>query len=106
MNLSRLTGTLDIGGTKILAGRIDQHGTLLARRRVETLATRGAEEIITRAGAMLSVLLREVGAEKAALRAIGCSVPGPLDSERGVVIFSPNLGWRDVSLVELLHRQF
>lgn len=106
MNISRLIGALDIGGTKILAGLIDQHGELLARRRVETLATRGAEEVITRAGATLSELLREVGAEKTALRAIGCSVPGPLDSERGVVIFSPNLGWRDVPLVALLHRQF
>src|SRR5579884_369280 len=106
MNTSRLTGALDIGGTKILAGLIDQQGDLLARRRIETLATRGAEEVIARAGAILNELLWEVGADVVALQAIGCSVPGPLDSKSGTVIFSPNLAWRDVPFVELLHRQF
>ncbi len=106
MNTFRLIGALDIGGTKILAGLIDQQGRLLARRRVETGATGGAEEVVARASATLNELLCEVGADRAALQVIGCSVPGPLDSERGVVIFSPNLGWRNVPFVELLSRQF
>jgi glucokinase len=106
MNTSRLTGALDIGGTKILVGLIDQHGAWLARRRIETLASRGADEVIAGAGATLRTLLHEVGADGVALQAIGCSVPGPLDSKSGKVIFSPNLGWRDVPFVELLRRQF
>lgn len=32
------------------------------------------------------------------LRAVGCAAPGPLDPARGVVVHSPNLGWRDVPL--------
>lgn len=36
------------------------------------------------------------------LTGIGCNVPGPLDNERGVVIFPPNLAWRDVPLAALL----
>lgn len=106
MNTRQLTGALDIGGTKILAGLIDRRGELLARRRIETLAVRGAEEVIARAGATLHALLHEVGADEAALQAIGCSVPGPLDSKSGTVIFSPNLGWREVPFVELLRHQF
>lgn len=44
-------GVLDIGGTKILAGLIDPAGELVARRRIETLATRGAENVIARCAA-------------------------------------------------------
>ena len=106
MNMSRLTAALDIGGTKILVGLIDEHGELLARRRIETLAANGAEEVIARAGAALRALLSEIRAGEVALQAIGCSAPGPLDSESGTIIFSPNLGWRNVPFVELLHRQF
>lgn len=101
-----LTGALDIGGTKILAGLIDQSGELVARRRIETLATQGAEDVIARTSATLRELLREIDAPEEALKAIGCSIPGPLDRDSGVVLFSPNLGWRDVPLVELMHQQF
>jgi glucokinase len=106
MNTFRLSGALDIGGTKILVGLIDQHGELLARRRIETPAPRRAEEAIARVGTTLRALLCEIGVEEASLGAIGCSVPGPLDSKSGTIIFSPNLGWRDVPFVELLRRQF
>jgi glucokinase len=34
----------------------------------------------------------------ARLLAIGCAAPGPLDPERGIVLHSPNLGWRDVPI--------
>jgi glucokinase len=105
MNTSKLIGVLDIGGTKILAGLIDQSGELLARRRIETQAERGAEDVTARTATILRELLHEVNAPEEALKAIGCSIPGPLDCSSGVVHFSPNLGWRDVQFVELMHRQ-
>ena len=105
MNTSNLIGALDIGGTKILAGLIDSSGELLVRRRIETHAERGAEDVIMRAITALRELLHEIHATEAALEGIGCSIPGPLDSKSGVVLFSPNLGWRNVPLVKLMHTQ-
>ena len=105
MGRSNLIGALDIGGTKILVGLIDQSGELVARQRIETLAERGVEDVIARTIVTLRGLLREVDASEEALMAIGCSIPGPLDSNTGVVLFSPNLGWHDVPVVELMRRQ-
>lgn len=96
------TAALDIGGTKLLAGLYDEGGQLLARKRVETLASQGATQVIERAALLIIELAREIGISPDRLTGIGCSVPGPLDSERGVVIFSPNLAWRDVPLAALL----
>jgi len=95
-------GALDIGGTKLLAGIIDTTGELVARRCVETQASRGAADVITRASLLVRELAQETGIATTSLTGIGCSVPGPLDSERGVVIFSPNLAWRDVPVAALL----
>ncbi len=96
------TGALDIGGTKMLAGLYDGEGQLVTRKRIETQAVQGVSQVIARAALLLRELVQEMGISPDRLAGIGCSVPGPLDSERGVVIFSPNLGWRDVPLAALL----
>ncbi|MFI5238516.1 MAG: ROK family protein, partial [Gemmatimonadales bacterium] len=41
---------------------------------------------------------REAGASRDDILGVGIGSPGPLDRERGVVIFTPNLGWRDYPL--------
>jgi glucokinase len=97
-------GVLDIGGTKILAGLIDPAGELVARRRIETQAARGAGDIIARCAALLRELAQETRVPIKTLAGVGCSVPGPLDRDEGLVIFPPNLGWIDVPLVEMLQR--
>ena len=104
MNTSKLIGVVDIGGTKILAGLIDQSGELLATRRIETLAENGAEGVIARTATILRELLHEIDAQEEALEAVGCSIPGPLDCNSGVVYFSPNLEWRDVPFVDMMQR--
>lgn len=99
------TGALDIGGTKMLAGLYDEGGQLLARKRIETQASQGVTQVIARAALLIRELAQETGVSPDRLTGIGCSVPGPLDSERGVVIFSPNLAWRDVPLAVLLSQE-
>jgi len=99
------TGALDIGGTKMLAGLFDEEGRLLARKRIETQASQGVLPVIARAALLIRELAQETGISPDRLTGIGCSVPGPLDSERGVVIFSPNLAWRDVPLAGLLSQE-
>ena len=102
MSTSKIIGVVDIGGTKILAGLIDQSGELLASQRISTFAGNGAEDVIARTVSILRELLHEIGVPEEAIEAVGCSIPGPLDCKSGVVYFSPNLGWRDVPFVDLM----
>jgi len=104
MSTSKLIGVVDIGGTKILAGLIDQSGELLSSRRISTLAGYGAEDVIARTVTIMRELLHEIDAPEEMLEAVGCSIPGPLDCNSGVVYFSPNLGWRNVPFVEMMQR--
>lgn len=100
-----IVGALDIGGTKILAGLVSRSGTLLARQRLETRAKDGADDVLERAVDTLRRLVKEAGYSWEAVQAVGCSVPGPLDRVKGVVVFSPNLGWHDVPLARLLRER-
>ncbi len=54
-----------------------------------------------------AALLEEVGVAWSEVEAVGVSVPGPLDRERGAVLAPPNLpGWHDVALRERLAAAF
>ena len=54
MSTGLFTAALDIGGTKILLGLIDQQGELVARRRIETQATRGTKDVLARTTATVA----------------------------------------------------
>ena len=57
---------------------------------------------MARAATLVRELVQEAGIDLAMLAGVGCSVPGPLDREHGIVLFSPNLAWRDVPLANML----
>lgn len=96
-----LVGVCDIGGTNVRVALADRAGNLLARR-VMPHTTREA-------GAVIGIVARELGAladeYRVSLLGIGASVPGPLDAARGIVHFSPNLGWIDIAFTEELERR-
>ncbi len=89
-----LTIGVDIGGTKIAAGVVDDRGTLLATTRRETRAS-DAEAIENEVADAVAELRVEHDVE-----AVGVAAAGFVDSRRGVVTFSANLAWRDEPLRE------
>jgi glucokinase len=98
---------IDIGGSKLALALADGAGApLRATRRLAWTpsgdAARDLGVIVTEARRLLA---GEGGGARP--RALGVCVPGPLDSQSGVVEGPPNLpGWRDVRLVALLEREF
>ena len=95
---------VDLGGTRLRAGRLNEDLQILQRSEVLTAAEDGREAVINR----VKNIIRDVAPDDMeALKGIGVSVPGPCNPETGVVVAPPNLpGWRDVPLVEILHQEF
>jgi glucokinase len=97
-------GALDIGGTKIAAGVVDESGHLLARRERPTDAHLGLAIGLGRMTAMLNQALEQSGGE---LRGIGVGCTGPvypLSGRIGKVEFLP--GWEDADLAGALQQAF
>jgi len=85
----------DVGGTDMKVGLVDAQGNVLGLRRVRTPRdpNRPADAILDR----VAELAQELGAEfpEHPVRAAGVIVPGIVDPESGVGLYSANLGWRN-----------
>lgn len=89
---------IDIGGTKIAAGLVDDSGTIHRLTRRETPAA-NAEAI----DAALVEVWREL-AHKTEIRAVGLAVAGFVQDDRATVAFSPNIAWRSHPLASNFRR--
>lgn len=89
---------VDMGGTKILSAVIDAEGQILGTAKVPTKADKGAAEVIDRIADCIRKAIDKSGVDSESIQAVGIGAPGPLDPATGVVIFAPNLGWKDVPL--------
>ena len=83
---------IDVGGTKILGGVVDEEGSILEELRVESPAT--DTEAIEKA---IEHLVKELGSRHD-VTAVGIGAAGYIDKARATVMFAPNIAWRDVNL--------
>lgn len=85
---------VDVGGTKVLAAVVDEHGTVLQRARAETPSDDpvATEDTIAR-------VVDELRADHAPV-AVGIGAAGFIDAAAGIVRHAPNLAWRDEPLAE------
>lgn len=87
---------VDIGGTKIAAGVVDEAGTILARQRRDTNPSEPAEierDVIELVAAL---------AAEHPVSAVGVAAAGFVSSDRSTVLFAPNIAWRDYPLAARL----
>jgi glucokinase len=83
---------VDIGGTKIAAGVVDEDGTILAqtRRATEPDDADSIDRAVADAYAELS--------QSYDVESIGVAAAGFVNSARSTVLFAPNIAWRDYPL--------
>jgi glucokinase len=92
---------VDIGGTKTAVSLWTLGGDLVAKR---SFATEGpSSEVIDGIGGAIELLAAEAGLGLGAVRGIGVSCGGPLDSSAGLVLSPPNLpSWDRVPIARIL----
>jgi glucokinase len=99
-----MIGAVDIGGTKIAVGMLDESGRVLARLEKPTQPLRGPEYGKTLICEMLRETASLAGGGLDGI-GIGCTGPvNPLTGEMGHVEFLP--GWDGLNLPALLSREF
>lgn len=100
----RLFVGIDLGGTHMQIGVVNNHGTLLGRARDHTHAGQGPEAVIDRMARNIEAACTSaspaINPERLAAVCIGA--PGALDPVTGIVHNAVNLCWRDLPLVELM----
>lgn len=90
---------VDIGGTKIAAGVVDEDGRIIAKSRRDT-DPRDSDSV----DQGVIEACREL-AEQYDVGAIGLAAPGFIGADQATVLFTPNLPWRDHPLRDIVAKE-
>lgn len=93
---------VDLGGTNIAIGIVDENGKLIRKGSVPTEAQREADEIIKDMAALAQKLIDEEGITVGDVEYAGIATPGTADHDRGIVIYANNLPFRNYPLADKL----
>jgi len=97
---------IDIGGTNLVVGSVAEDGsTVLATASEPTHAEAGATDVVDRLVGLAerAVAQTRALAPDAEILGVGVGAPGPLDTKRGIVLLTPNLGWVNMPLRQIIH---
>ncbi|HDP34376.1 MAG TPA: ROK family protein [Candidatus Hydrogenedentes bacterium] len=94
---------MDIGGTKMMAAVFDQKFHKIGVCRKKSRSKNGGETEMR----VIKVIREAIeNAGNPPIAGIGVGSPGPLDPATGVIIDTPNLGWKNFPLAHLLRETF
>lgn len=99
----RLIVGVDLGGTNIVVGTLPEDGSAVYGHQVQpTPVAEGPDAVVGRIveliGKSVTATKRELGTEDLNVAGVGIGSPGPLNTQTGIVVMTPNLGWRDMPL--------
>lgn len=95
---------VDLGGTNIAVGIVNENGDLLRKDSVPTGADREADLIIKDMAALCKKLIDEQGLTVSDIEYAGIATPGTADSDRGVVVYANNLPFLNYPLADKLKK--
>ena len=96
---------IDLGGTNIVAGIVDEHFVIVASAKRKTALPRPCDAIVEDMAAALKEAAAQAGISLKELEYVGLGCPGMIDYHHGVVVYSNNLEFYHESLGEKLSQQ-
>ena len=96
---------VDLGGTNIAVGVVDESCAIVGRASVKTMLPRPAEEIVKSMAEAVRLAMKNAGVTLAEVEEVGIGSPGLIDPEQGTVIYANNLQFQHVPLTSLLEQE-
>lgn len=93
---------VDLGGTNIAVGIVDDNNKIIKKEKMPTKAGRNPDEIVKDIADLCLKLIKEQGLMLCQIEYIGIASPGSIRPEKGEVGFAANLNMIDYPLVKKL----
>ena len=93
---------IDLGGTNIAVGIVNDEHKIVVKKSTPTLAKRPAEEIVADMARVCLEACRELGVDIKDIANIGIASPGIANPVNGCVEYANNLPFRRFPIVQLL----
>ena len=96
---------INLGGTFIKGGIVDDMGNIFLQDKVPTESEKGRDRVATNIANLCTTLLKNTNMSTSDIVGIGMGVPGMIDSAKGEVVYSNNLGWEHFFISEEVEKQ-
>ena len=94
---------IDLGGTNIAVGLVDENFNIVCKESTPTNAATSTDvEIVTSMALLCKKILDENNIDKSEVKSIGVGSPGTPDAVNGVVIYSNNLPFRNTKIRKII----
>lgn len=98
---------VDLGGTNIKVGLVNESGEILSRMQTPTMAERPSFEIVKDIAELIKKLIAENKIDISEIAGIGIGIPGTIDTKKGTVEFANNFAnFRDVNIKAMMMEHF
>ena len=98
---------LDVGGTKVLGAIFNEKDEIIYRLKKRSKGGgEGAADVEKVIIDVVEEMIRESGIDRKKLNAVASCAPGVIDQEKGIVLFTPNLPWRNYDMAASMKKQF
>jgi glucokinase len=81
---------IDVGGTAIKAGAVTSEGSIMEKQTLATEVDQGVDHVVGRIADVIKRLSAAL-TSNTTIAGIGLGIPGQIDTEKGILINSPNL---------------
>ncbi len=95
---------IDLGGTNIKAGVVNENYEIISKATTKTMLPRPAEEICADMAKVSLKAMEQAGLKLENIESIGIGTPGTANSETGIIEYSNNLGFLNLPVVELMQK--
>ncbi len=89
---------IDLGGTTIKGGIVDEEGKIIISKAIPTEPQRDGKEIIKSIALLSQELIETVRIPISDIRSIGIGSPGLIDSKNKKIILSSNINFKDIDV--------
>ncbi len=96
---------IDLGGTNIAAGIVNEEFKIIAKDSVPTEVSRGADAITADIAGLCRKITADNGISLSEIASIGIASPGIVDDESGEIIYTNNLPFRHYPILPILKEE-
>ena len=95
---------IDLGGTYIKGGIVNENGEILVSDKTPTEVEKGDKGVAANIAKLANDLLSRLGLTVKDVEGLGIGSPGMIDSAEGNVVYANNLGWENFRICDELSK--
>ncbi|MDP4092468.1 MAG: ROK family glucokinase [Bacillota bacterium] len=95
---------IDLGGTNIAAGVVDENGKIIHKDSIPTHRERKDVEVIKDMAMLALKVIKDSGKEIADIKSIGIGSPGVPNNEKGILVYACNLNFKNAPIREEMQK--